>query len=68
MAAVYENGFHQSRAGVARLSRQDGKFPVLARMCRSVKVTVEGNHTCLEDLNISLGSPSGRWSITLQVR
>ncbi|TDW15227.1 proprotein convertase P-domain-containing protein [Kribbella kalugense] len=26
-----------------------------------VKVTVEGNHTCLEDLNISLVSPSGRW-------
>jgi streptogrisin C len=25
------------------------------------KVTVEGNHTCLEDLNISLVSPSGRW-------
>jgi streptogrisin C len=24
-------------------------------------VTVEGNHTCLEDLNISLVSPSGRW-------
>ncbi|WBQ04066.1 proprotein convertase P-domain-containing protein [Kribbella sp. CA-293567] len=26
-----------------------------------LKVTVEGNHTCLEDLNISLVSPSGRW-------
>jgi streptogrisin C len=26
-----------------------------------MKVTVEGNHTCLEDLNISLVSPSGRW-------
>lgn len=26
-----------------------------------VKVVVEGNHTCLEDLNISLVSPSGRW-------
>ena len=26
-----------------------------------VKVKVEGNHTCLEDLNISLVSPSGRW-------
>ncbi|QNE23178.1 hypothetical protein F1D05_27040 [Kribbella qitaiheensis] len=26
-----------------------------------IKVTVEGNHTCLEDLNISLVSPSGRW-------
>ncbi|MEU4393309.1 proprotein convertase P-domain-containing protein [Kribbella sp. NPDC023855] len=25
------------------------------------KVTVEGNHTCLEDLNISVVSPSGRW-------
>ncbi|MDX6282413.1 MAG: streptogrisin [Kribbellaceae bacterium] len=24
-------------------------------------VTVEGNHTCLEDLNISVVSPSGRW-------
>ncbi|MFC0627395.1 proprotein convertase P-domain-containing protein [Kribbella deserti] len=26
-----------------------------------LKVVVEGNHTCLEDLNISLVSPSGRW-------
>ncbi|GAA0962241.1 hypothetical protein GCM10009554_79720 [Kribbella koreensis] len=25
------------------------------------QVTVEGNHTCLEDLNISVVSPSGRW-------
>jgi streptogrisin C len=24
-------------------------------------VTVEGHHSCLEDLNISLVSPSGRW-------
>jgi streptogrisin C len=26
-----------------------------------VSVTVEGNHSCLEDLNISLVSPTGRW-------
>ncbi|MEV8373671.1 proprotein convertase P-domain-containing protein [Kribbella sp. NPDC056861] len=26
-----------------------------------LKVIVEGNHTCLEDLNISLVSPAGRW-------
>lgn len=31
------------------------------RAASPVKVTVEGNHTCLEDLNISLVSPSGRW-------
>jgi len=31
------------------------------RTASPVKVTVEGNHTCLEDLNISLVSPSGRW-------
>ncbi len=31
------------------------------RPANPIKVTVEGNHTCLEDLNISLVSPSGRW-------
>ncbi|MFI5709861.1 proprotein convertase P-domain-containing protein [Kribbella sp. NPDC051620] len=31
------------------------------RAASPFKVTVEGNHTCLEDLNISLVSPSGRW-------
>lgn len=31
------------------------------RATSPVKVTVEGTHTCLEDLNISLVSPSGRW-------
>jgi len=31
------------------------------RAASPIKVTVEGNHTCLEDLNISLVSPSGRW-------
>ncbi|MFG1814786.1 proprotein convertase P-domain-containing protein [Kribbella sp. NPDC049174] len=31
------------------------------RTASPVKGTVEGNHTCLEDLNISLVSPSGRW-------
>jgi streptogrisin C len=31
------------------------------RAASPMKVTVEGNHSCLEDLNISLVSPSGRW-------
>ncbi|MEI8409090.1 MULTISPECIES: proprotein convertase P-domain-containing protein [unclassified Kribbella] len=31
------------------------------RTVSPVKVTVEGNHSCLEDLNINLVSPSGRW-------
>jgi streptogrisin C len=31
------------------------------RAASPIKVTVEGNHTCLEDLNISLVSPAGRW-------
>lgn len=31
------------------------------RAASPIKVVVEGNHTCLEDLNISLVSPSGRW-------
>ncbi|ONI78485.1 hypothetical protein BWI15_01015 [Kribbella sp. ALI-6-A] len=31
------------------------------RATSPLQVTVEGNHTCLEDLNISLVSPSGRW-------
>lgn len=34
---------------------------VTGRAASPLKVTVEGNHTCLEDLNISLVSPSGRW-------
>jgi len=31
------------------------------RAASPIAVTVEGNHTCLEDLNISLVSPAGRW-------
>jgi hypothetical protein len=31
------------------------------RTTSPVKVKVEGNHTCLEDLNISVVSPSGKW-------
>lgn len=37
------------------------KSTATGRTNSPVKVTVEGNHTCLEDLNISLVSPSGRW-------
>ncbi|GAB3934441.1 hypothetical protein GCM10029976_043400 [Kribbella albertanoniae] len=37
------------------------KSTATGRTASPVKVKVEGNHTCLEDLNISLVSPSGRW-------
>jgi streptogrisin C len=37
------------------------KATTTGRTKSPVKVKVEGNHTCLEDLNISLVSPSGRW-------
>ncbi|GAA0608056.1 hypothetical protein HPO96_31295 [Kribbella sandramycini] len=37
------------------------KSTAAGRTASPLKVTVEGNHTCLEDLNISLVSPSGRW-------
>ncbi|MFC9693753.1 proprotein convertase P-domain-containing protein [Kribbella sp. NPDC056951] len=37
------------------------KSTATGRTTSPVKVKVEGNHTCLEDLNISLVSPSGRW-------
>ncbi|WP_405056031.1 proprotein convertase P-domain-containing protein [Kribbella sp. NBC_01505] len=37
------------------------KSTATGRTKSPVKVKVEGNHTCLEDLNISLVSPSGRW-------
>jgi hypothetical protein len=37
------------------------KATATGRTNSPVKVIVEGNHTCLEDLNISLVAPSGRW-------
>ncbi|MEU0093730.1 proprotein convertase P-domain-containing protein [Kribbella sp. NPDC006257] len=37
------------------------KSTATGRAASPLTVVVEGNHTCLEDLNISLVSPSGRW-------
>jgi streptogrisin C len=37
------------------------KSTATGRAASPLTVTVEGNHTCLEDLNISLVSPAGRW-------
>jgi streptogrisin C len=37
------------------------KSTATGRAASPLTVTVEGNHSCLEDLNISLVSPAGRW-------